>query len=278
MERPPGGRAQVHVPVGHGGIWGRILRQPAAGHGPHPGGVRVDPLHRAEPARPGQFAGEREVRQVPPLCPRLEDRAAPPHRVAEDETLGDVLGAGLLAVDVLAGLRGEHRHQAVPVGPGGDQHGVDVGLVEELVKILIRVAVGGAMVLVDDPLDRSATVFLDVADGDELHVGLLEKTAEVVFTPAADADATDANPLTRRHRTVEARGGGTRGKSAPEKRPPTQLVIRSLHESLQRKRPGSSCNSFSSVFPIATACTVSASMFVPFADGSKLCSTFPHGR
>ena len=46
--------------------------------------------------------------------------------------------------------------------------------------------------LVGHFLDGVAAGFLDVADGDELHVLLLQEAAEVVGSAVADADAADA--------------------------------------------------------------------------------------
>jgi hypothetical protein len=87
----------------------------------------IDPLQLAELAGAGQFAGEGKVRQIAALGADLKHAAGPAHRVAEDQALLDVLGAGLLAIHVFAGLGGVHRHRGVPIGAGGDQHGIDIG-------------------------------------------------------------------------------------------------------------------------------------------------------
>ena len=202
----------------------------------------VDLLDLPQPPGASELAGEGEVRQVSPLGARLKHGAAAPHRVAVDECLGDILCAGLLTVDVLARLGGEHRHQAVPVGTGGDQHRVDVLAVEHLAEVAVHRAVVGAVLRVGNLLDGLAATLFHVGDGGEGHIGLLEKTAEVVFTAAADADAADDDPLARWHRPVEAegRGGNDRGhrdgrsgRQASLKGPPSrQCIPRSLHENV----------------------------------------------
>ena len=243
IEWPPGCWAEVHVPVSDRRIGRRVLRQPAAGKGLHAGGMGIHAGDPPEPASPREFAGEGKVRQVPALRARLKHRAAPPHRVAKDQALGDVLGAGLLAVDVLAGLRRMHGHQAVPVGPRGNQHGVHIGLIEEFAEVVIGAAFRGAVVLVGDRLHRIPAGLLDVADRHELHVGLLEEAAEVVFAAAADADAGHADSLARRHGPVEAqrrrrdhhrrRDGRGRARHRPLQKPPPRRPFTSLHRYLR---------------------------------------------
>ena len=114
---------------------------------------------------------------------------------AQDQALGDVLRAGLFAIHVLAGLGGVHRHRGVPVRAGGDQHGVDIVAVEQLAKVAKHEAALIAVQFVDPLLDGDAAGFLDVADGGELHVLLLQEAAQVVRAAVADADAADDDPL-----------------------------------------------------------------------------------
>ena len=169
--------------------------------------MSVNTLHLSEPAGAGQLAGEGEVGEVAALRAGLKDAAGAADRVAEEEALSDVLRAGLLAVDVLAGLCGVDARGGVPVGAGGNEDGVDVAAVEELAEVLVHRAGIIAVLLVGHLLDADAPVFLDVADRRELDVVLLEKAAEVVSAAVADADAAEDDALARRDRAVEAEGG-----------------------------------------------------------------------
>ena len=168
----------------------------------------VDPREPAKAAGPGQFAGEGEVGQVSPLGACLEDGAAAVHRVAMEQRLDDVFRAGLLAIDVFTGLGGKHRHLAVPVGSGGDQDCIDILAGEQVVEVAVGGARGGAVVCIDQVFDPVSSLFLDIADGGELDVGLLEEAAEVVLAPAADPDSPDHDSLARRYGAIEPEGRG----------------------------------------------------------------------
>ena len=239
IERPPRRGPQVHVPVVHLRVGQRRLGQPSAQKRRHATRVREHLLDLAQPAGAGEFTREGIVRQIAPLGARLEDGAAAPHRVAVDERLGDVLRAGLLAVDVLPRLGGEHRQESVPVGAGRDQHRVDVLAVEHLAEVAVHRAVLRAVLRVGDLLHRLAPALLDVGDRGEDHVGLLEEAAEVVLAAATDADAPDDDPLARGDRAVEPQrrrrddrrhGEGGAGRQAGLERVTTgNLPARSLH-------------------------------------------------
>ena len=124
---------------------------------------------------PGQLAGEREVRQVPPLRARLEHAAGAAERLRQRQALGDVLRAGLLAIHVLAGLGRQDRGRGVPVRPGGDQHRVDIAAGQQFAQVAIGRAVLVAVLGVGHFLDRLAARGLDVANRDKLHVRLRQK-------------------------------------------------------------------------------------------------------
>ena len=195
IERPPGRRAEIHVPIDDFLLRLLLGRQPAADHGFHAGRMGVDRFELAELAGASQLAGEGEVRQVAPLRAGLETRARAAHGFGQDQALRDVLRAGLLAIHVLAGLGGIHGGRRMPVGPGGDQHGIDIVAVEQFAKVAIHVAVLIAVLLVGHLLDRDAARFLHVADGHELDVLLFQEAAQVVGAAVADADAADARSV-----------------------------------------------------------------------------------
>ena len=171
---------------------------PAALHGGHAGRMGVDGLELAELSAPRQFDGELDVRQVAPLRAGLEDLARAAEGLGQDQALGDVLRAGLLAIDVLAGVGRQHRGRGVPVRAGGDQHGVDVVAGQQLAEVAVGGAVRVAVLRVDHLLDRLAALGLHVADGHEPDVGLLQEAAQVVAAAVADADAADDDLFARR--------------------------------------------------------------------------------
>ena len=178
-----------------------------------------DSLHLAEAAGAGQLAREGEVGEIAALRAGLEDATGAADRVAEEEALVDVLRAGLLAVDVLPGLRGVDARGGVPVGAGGDEDGVDVAAVEELAEVLVHRAGVVAVLLVGHLLDADATVFLDIADRRELDVVLLEEAAEIIGAAVADPDAAEDDALARRDRAVEAEGrAGDHGRGDRRRR------------------------------------------------------------
>ena len=82
-----------------------------------------------------------KVGQAAALRAGLEDAAGAAERLGQLEALGDVLGAGLLAIDVLAGIGGEAGGGGVPVGAGGDEDGVNVAAGQQLAQIAVRGAV-----------------------------------------------------------------------------------------------------------------------------------------
>jgi hypothetical protein len=168
--------------------------------------VRINPFELAELAGPRELAGKREVRQVPPLRTGLKHAPGALHRLRENETLRNVLGARLLAIHVLAGLGRLHGHRRMPIRSRRDQHRVDVVAVEQLAKVAMHVAVFGSVSAVDHLFDERAAGLLHIAHGRTLDVRAIQKAAEVVHAAAADADAAQQNPLARRDGPVQTEG------------------------------------------------------------------------
>ena len=93
---------------------------------------------------------------------------------------------------------------------------------------------------IGDLLDRRAAGRLHVADGDELHVLLLQEAAEVVGAAVADADAAEHDPLAGGDGAVPAEGGagndcrrhhrGPGRKRGLQKLPPMKMRLRLRHE------------------------------------------------
>ena len=197
--RPPGRRAEIHVPIDDFLVRLRLGRQPAAHERGHSHRVGVDGVQLAELAGARQLAREREVRQISPLRAGLEDAPRAAHRVGQRQALRDVLRARLLAIHVLAGAGGIHGGRRMPVRARGDQHGIDIVAVQEFAKVAILRAVLVAVLLVGDFLDRIAARRLHVAHGDELDVVLLQEAAEVVRPPVSDADAAQRDSFVGRN-------------------------------------------------------------------------------
>ena len=206
VEWTPSRGAEIHVPVDLFDRWGIFGREPAAHFGGHAGGVGVDFAKFAQPSGAGQFAGEGEVGQVAPLGADLEDAAGAAHHIGQLQALGDVFGARFFAIHVFAGAGGVDCGGGVPVGTGGDQHCVDVVAGEQIAEVAIHVAIGVAVVFIGDFFDGLASFFFDVADGDELNIGLWQEATQVVGAPIADADAAHDDSFARGNRSIFAEG------------------------------------------------------------------------
>ena len=125
-ERTPSRRPEVHVPVRHL-LAGVLLRSgPAAGFGAKAARMGVEDREFAQLAALRQAGRKLEVGQAAPLRPGLQQAPGPAESLGQNQALDDVFGGGLLAIDVLAGLGRHDRGQGMPVGTGGNQHGVDV--------------------------------------------------------------------------------------------------------------------------------------------------------
>ena len=128
--------------------------------------------------------------------------ARAPEGLGQRETLGDAPRAGLLAIDVLAGMGRQDRSRSVPVRPRGDEHRIDVAAGQKLAQVAIRGAIRIAILRIYRLLDRLAAIGPHVADGHEPGVGLLQEAAQIVRAAVADADAAHQNPLAGGHRAV----------------------------------------------------------------------------
>jgi hypothetical protein len=104
-------------------------------------------------------------------------------------------GAGFFAIDVLAGAGGKDRGGAMPAVAGGDDDGVDIRSGEQLVHVNIAGAVIVAIVAVDGLADDFAVGFLDVGNGDEVDIGLLEETFEHLAPARSEADSADGDAV-----------------------------------------------------------------------------------
>lgn len=122
----------------------------------------------------------------------LKDPLGLLHRIGQVLGLGDGVAHGLFQINVLALVHGLQSHPGVPVIGGGDDDGIDLGAVDDLVVVQVAVALVEFLVLVEAPL-------VDVADGDNL-AGVLfladpgELAPHVGAAPAA-ADQADIDAV-----------------------------------------------------------------------------------
>jgi hypothetical protein len=97
----------------------------------------------------------------------------------------------------------------MPVRAGRDHHGVDVVAVQQLAEIDVRRAIGVAVLVVDNLLDRRPPIRLGVGDGDKLHVGFGQEAAEHIGASISQPESADDDPITGRDGSVppSARAG-----------------------------------------------------------------------
>src|ERR1039458_6314187 len=106
--------------------------------------------------------------------------------------LEHIVRAGLLHVDVLAGLARPDGLERMAVVGGGDGDGVDRLVFQELAQVGVS---RGTLSLgfFERGYLRVEHRFIDVAEGGDFHVGHLAVGADMVPAPAAEAHASDSN-------------------------------------------------------------------------------------
>ncbi|MBA7715514.1 hypothetical protein ES703_124562 [subsurface metagenome] len=143
------------------------------------------------------------------------------HGLSHRPAFGYRQAQGLLAVNILAGLRRHNYRYRVPVVRCGDANRVDIIPGNHLAKINVRItalefagSILPGVVVFDDFAGRlpaeprplpavliPVTVFIarlyDVADGGNLHIGLTQKRPHVVRAHAAYADTAHSNSIAR---------------------------------------------------------------------------------
>jgi hypothetical protein len=86
-----------------------------------------------------------------------------------------------------------------------DQHRIDIGPRQQFPEIPVGRAVLVAVMRVCDPFDLLAHARLDITGRDVAHVLLRHHRRQHLLAPRADADATEYNPVARRHATATAK-------------------------------------------------------------------------
>ena len=145
------------------------------------------------------------------MQPGLANPPVPLHRLDHRAPFRDAQRGGLLDIDILPGLAGVDGLQGVPVVGRGDDHGVHVLQLEELAVVLEPLGVGA------DLLRGKVEVGLvDVADGDDLSVALLEKGVQHLVAAVAHADEAEAHAVVGAEDAEgRKRGGGADGCKGP---------------------------------------------------------------
>ena len=150
-----------------------------------------------------QLAGHAELLHGALHGAGLQHPAVGVHGLHHLEGLVDVVGEGLLAVDVLARPQGGQRDDGVPVIRGGDAHRVDVLAGEELAEVAVgrtsrQAGRGKGRVVLVHPLPGGlAPRRVHVADRDDLDV-LVQEGVEQPPRLDAHADESDSETVARR--------------------------------------------------------------------------------
>jgi hypothetical protein len=161
----------------------------------------ADGRHLADPAAPDDFSRLLAKRVRPALNSDLDDALGFVRRLDHRPPFGHDERQWLLNVHVLAGAAGVDHLQRVPVVGGGNDDGVHVLAIEELVVVveLIRVRA--------DLLGGEVEVWLiEVADRDDLRVLVGEERVEHLVAAIAQADEADADAIVGAEHAAGAQG------------------------------------------------------------------------
>src|ERR1035441_6723932 len=155
----------------------------------------------AELAAAGQPHREFEVGDVAALAPGLVDHPITADIFGQREAFRDGDGGGLLAVDVLAGLRRPDRHAGVPAVAGGDHDGFDIFAGQQFRVIAVDDAVAVSIVPINRGLDGLARGFPDIGDADKLNPRIGEGRRQILLAAVAEPAAAADDSVAGRHNT-----------------------------------------------------------------------------
>jgi hypothetical protein len=169
-----------------------------------------DVVQLADLALADELEGAGVVRARALLAAHLHHPVVLASRPHHGPPLGHGQGQRLLDVDVLAGAAGHHRHQRVPVVGRGDDHRVDVLVVEQVAEIPVRrgLPAGQLHALVQVGL-------VDVADGHRLDLGAGQEVLPQRLPLVAAADDADADALAGSRDAAARQGRGRAGQGQP---------------------------------------------------------------
>ena len=97
----------------------------------------------------------------------------------------------------------------MPAVAGGNQHGIHIGpLGQQLAQVGIRGTIFRAVFGIHYLLGGFAMAFPDIADGDPLHLPLVQQGAQIIGTAAAKADAAHHDSFAGRNGPATPQRGG----------------------------------------------------------------------
>ena len=141
----------------------------------------------------------------------LHDQAPPAGRLPKEPRLAQVVAAGLLDVDVLAGVAGENRCRSVPVVRGGHDHRVDAGIVEDPPEV--GAAIGGGKLGRRLPTPGGVGIH-DRGDPDPRHLRHRPRDRPALGAAPDQADGHGRCPIGCMRRVAGGRENrGRRGRS-----------------------------------------------------------------
>ncbi|OQC08137.1 MAG: hypothetical protein BWX80_00608 [Candidatus Hydrogenedentes bacterium ADurb.Bin101] len=145
----------------------------------------------AQRAGPGQLPDKDKVTHVAPLGAALEDAGVAAHGIGNRAAFGDGHTERFFTIDILSRARGQHGNQGMVVVARGDHDGVDVGLGNQFAHVNVSPAILVAVTFVHHLFGGFAPVRDNIAHGDHLDVGILQKRVQDVIAPAADTDGAN---------------------------------------------------------------------------------------
>ncbi len=164
-------------------------------------------LHRVHPADFAllhHVAGKPVGRGRTALCARLINGAEPAAGFYQVAALLNRQADRFFAVNILAGVRGEHRGHGVPAIARGDQDGVNVRPRKQGAEIVMHGAVRIAIMRVHHFLGALQAVPAGVADRGKVNGFERQKIGQDMPGAMAHADAAKHDTVTRRHHAIPA--------------------------------------------------------------------------
>ena len=140
------------------------------------------------------------------LATDLEDDIVLLDRRHDRLSLGEGMGHGLLAVDVLLVVGRLNAALGMPVIRSRDTDSIDVFTPQELLEMAVALAVLALVAFVDLVLRMVHIVLVDIANGDDLNIFVANEGAHVAAADAADPDVSDDNPLTGSDSAAQSEG------------------------------------------------------------------------
>ena len=157
-----------------------------------------DGVHFADSAVTHEFAGMTEIVLGALLAAGQPYDAVSLDGITNGPALCDIVSKWLLTVNVLAGSGGHDGRDRVPVVRCRYRYRIDIISCDYLAKVVTCQTVPVAVVLVYHVTSVVAALGIDIADGHNLDLWLLQKGAHVAGSLAADTNAAHHDSIARR--------------------------------------------------------------------------------